>query len=289
MKSKPIVLRIEPFVVRLDTCIAPVAEVVSSLYSGYEFIEEASTVFVDFYIKIAPVSYLRGYYRPQVQCFIDGKAPFKPLPISQAYPFFEWSLNWVVASYVHHYLLVHAAVLEKNGQALILCGVPGAGKSTLCAALMHSGWRLFSDEMAVIDLHTNELMPFVRPISLKNQAIDLMRQFAPNAVLGPSFFDTSKGTVAHMQPTQDSVLRKSIRASAKWIVFPKYQKEADTSLHAIPKSQAVIKLTKNAFNANVLGGKGFKSLCALVEGSDCYEFEYSELQEAVNLFADLSS
>ncbi len=140
MRSKRILLKIEPFVVQLDTSLGSVSDSINHLYADYTFFSEDSSLFVDFYIKIDKPNLFRGFYRSQAQCYVDGRPPFKPLPVSQAYPFFEWGLNWVVASHIYNYLIVHAAVVEKNDSALILCGKPGAGKSTLCAALINRGW-----------------------------------------------------------------------------------------------------------------------------------------------------
>jgi len=287
MKSKGIVLQIGPFIVRLDTSLNSVIESVKLLYSDYTFLAESPELFSDFYIRIDRPSFYRGYCRSQVQCYIDGKTPFKPLPLDQAFPFFEWGLNWVIASHIHYYLLVHAAVVEKDGHVLILCGKPGAGKSTLCAALVCRGWRLFSDEMAVIDLVSNELIPCVRPVSLKNKAIDIISEFSPDSVFGVSYKDTAKGTLSHMKPNKDSVEKGDVRAFAKWVVFPQYKAGSETSLKKIPKGQTVIELAKNSFNYNLLGIQGFNSLCDLVEDSHCYEFEYSDLNEAISLFDGL--
>ncbi len=289
MKSKRILLRIEPFSIQLETHLSPVIDSIYHLYSDYTFLSDSASQFIDFHVRIAQPNLFRQLYKPQVQYYVDGKAPFKPLPLSQSFAFFEWGLNWVVASHIYHYLIIHAAVLERNGSVLVLCGEPGAGKSTLCAALSTRGWRLFSDEMAIIDLQTNQIIPFVRPISLKNKAIDIISKFAPDAVIGESFLDTAKGTVAHMKPPKDSVLQAKTTATGKWIVFPKYISGAETSLQALSKGETVIKLAGNSFNYNVQGGRGFESLCQLVEGSDCYRFEYSNLDEAVKLFAELSS
>ena len=287
--SKGILIQIGPFIVRLDTSIKAVVESVYSLYSDYIFYEDVPSLFIDFYIRIDRPNLYRGYLRSQVQCYIDGNTPFKPLPYEQAFPFFEWGLNWVIASHVHYYLLVHAAVVEKNGDVLILCGKPGAGKSTLCAALASRGWRLFSDEMAVIDLKTNELIPCVRPISLKNQAIDIISEFSPSSIFGLSYKDTAKGTLSHMKPKKEWIEKADIRAVSKWVVFPQYKPDSATTLNSVAKGETVIELAKNSFNYNFLGAQGFNSLCALVDRSDCYRFEYSDLGEAIDTFDKLSS
>lgn len=286
--AKKILLKIEPFTIQLETDLIPVIDSIYNLYSDYVFPVESDALFIDFHIRITCPSLFRRLYKPQVQYYIDGKCPFKPLPLSQAYAFFEWGLNWVVASHIYQYLIIHAAVIEKNGSVLILCGEPGAGKSTLCAALVARGWRLFSDEMAIIDVHSQQIIPFVRPISLKNKAIDIIKQFSTDAVIGDSFQDTAKGTVAHMKPPKNSVLASKITAKGKWIVFPRYSEGSEISLRTLAKGETVIKLAENSFNYNVRGGLGFEALCHLVEHSDCYAFEYGKLDDAINLFAELS-
>lgn len=45
----------------------------------------------------------------------------------------------------------------------MLVGTTGAGKSTLCAALCADGWRLLSDEMALIEPDTGRLRGMGRP------------------------------------------------------------------------------------------------------------------------------
>lgn len=269
----------------LESGLPAVSSSVRKLYPEDFFLSANTDYFADFHIKIAKPSLIRSWYKPQVQFYADGKTPFKPLPLSQAYPFFEWGLNWCIATHVFNFLIIHAAVLEKQGNALILSGVPGAGKSTLCAALANRGWRLLSDEMAVVDLTTNAVIPIVRPVSLKNQAIDILKSFAPHAVFGDSFYDTAKGTVAHMKPCEDSIAKASQTAFAKWIVFPRYQPDAQTTLQPLSKGQVVLKLAENSFNYSILGEQGFMAMCDLVERSECYEFEYSNLEEAIALFA----
>jgi predicted ATPase len=51
--------------------------------------------------------------------------------------------------------MLHAAVVEKNGKALILPALPGSGKSTLSAALAMNGWRFLSDEFTMISAMLN--------------------------------------------------------------------------------------------------------------------------------------
>src|SRR4051794_4588915 len=49
-------------------------------------------------------------------------------------------------------LALHAAVLARDGRAVVFCGASMAGKSTLAAALAQRGWVLLGDDSAVLSL-----------------------------------------------------------------------------------------------------------------------------------------
>lgn len=286
MLRESLCLNIDPFVVRLESNISAVLQSVKLLYKSHQFQEDISPVFCDFHIKIDKVKNLRYFYKPQVQFYFDGVAPFKPLPFSQAYPFFEWGLNWCIANHTFQYLLIHAAVVEKDGQALIMPGQPGAGKSTLCAALVCSGWRLLSDEMAMIDMESKELIPIVRPVNLKNESISLIKTIFPKAEFGESFFDTLKGTVSHMRPPVDSVRNATKRALVKRIVFPRFDRSANAiSLKSLSKGPTLLKVAENSFNYNVLGNQAFNALCDVIQDCRCDELIYSDLNKALEYFS----
>lgn len=45
---------------------------------------------------------------------------------------------------------LHASAVELGGRAVVIAGPPGAGKSTLCAALVRKGGRLVSDDLSAL-------------------------------------------------------------------------------------------------------------------------------------------
>ena len=124
-------------------------------------------------------------------------------------------LNWLVWTSTARYLLVHAAVLERQGQALVLPGPSGVGKSTLCAALVARGWRLLSDEVAMIRPRDGLLQPYPRPISLKNELIDMIARMVPDAHFSRRFDGTIKGTVAFMRAPRKR-LREPMSRTDHW-------------------------------------------------------------------------
>jgi hypothetical protein len=58
----------------------------------------------------------------------------------------------------HGWLALDAVVVERNGRALALTGVPGVGKSTVAAHLLARGWKLVTDDVAFVDEDRGELI-----------------------------------------------------------------------------------------------------------------------------------
>ena len=287
LRKSGVILRTGPFIFRIKSNLEPVHHGLATLYDRFPLGDE--TGFIDFDVEVHTPLW-RRIVRPQSRFLVDGQAPFQPLPADQAFAMLEWGLNYCVYAHAHQYLIIHAAVLERNGRAVILAAPPGSGKSTLAAALACRGWRLLSDELTLIDpAHNGQLAPLARPVSLKNASIEVLRRFHPSAVFGPLAHDTSKGTVSHLRPPDDSVARMDETATASHIIFPEYSPDATTCLEPLSRGQAFMQLAENTVNYSLLGEEGFTQLAARVEHCACHHFRYSQLEEAVAVFHQLSS
>lgn len=285
LRSDGLRLRMGDLTVHLRTSLLGVTEGVALMYGGFPLAKEDE--FADFHVTVASPPGLRRWFRPQVLFSHDGNIPFKPLPAEHGYALLEWGLNWCISSHCHQYLTIHAGVIERHGHAAILPAPPGSGKSTLCAALVQRNWRLLSDELALISRRDGLLTPIARPVNLKNQSIDIIRAFEPTAVIGTPARETSKGTVAHMRAPADSVARVNESAPPAWIIFPKYEPGSSARLRAMPQGEAFMQLAESAFNYSILGEEGFRILANAVDQCNCYSFTYSDLDEAVAIFASL--
>lgn len=275
----------------LETGIASLRAGLRDVYAHYPV--SVSGGYYDFDLAIHPASPLRRWFRRNAMFSLSGQAPFLPMPVDNAHALFEWGFNWTVGSSVHQYLVLHSAVVEKHGKGVMLAAASGSGKSTLTAALVNSGWRLFSDELALIDGAAGDeqnplrLVPFPRPVSLKNQSIDLIKKRHPQARFGPSAFDTQKGTVAHMRAPDDAVERALESASPRLIIFPQWTAGAPLRVQPVGAGEAAMRLINQSFNYAVLGSLGFSRLADLVQAASAWELEYSSFDDALEALDDL--
>jgi len=275
-------LKVGPFSIRITSTIPSLTHHLKELYS--EFQDHSGQNFSDYNLEICKPAGLRKWIRPQVNFIFNESQPFMPLPLTQASPMLEWGLNWVIANHAHQYLIFHAAGLSKNNTMVIMPAPPGSGKSTLTAALMQEGWRLFSDELVLIDLKSGKAQAISRPINLKNNSIDVLTTRYPKAYMSNKCHDTHKGTVALMKPTDISVNNVDTQLSPTHIIYPKYEQNSSTIVQPLDKSDAFMELITNSFNYHILYEQGFDAATQLVKNCDAHKLTYSNLDEAITYF-----
>lgn len=278
-------LRTGAYGFRIRSRMSQVAQGLWLLYAHHPLL--ADTDFVDFDLSLDRVPGIRRWVRPQAQFLFDGDSPFEPLPADHAYPLLEWSMNWCISAHVLDTLLLHSAVIEREGLAVILPAPAGSGKSTLCAGLVLRGWRLLSDELGMVSLQDGSVGALARPVSLKNESLAVIQRFEPTAVFNRVSVGTSKGTVTHMQAPADHVARMDERARPRWVVFPRYVAGSPPLLQPRSRADSVLELGRNSFNYGLLGPAGFETLADMVEACACFDFQYSSLDDAVATFDQL--
>lgn len=278
LRGRGLLLRSGPFACLIRSALPQVLRGVAQAYADYPLLEGS---YADFRPQLLSPWWRRGW-QAQVVFDADGRQPFLPLPAVQAYALLEWGLNWCISQHANQYLILHAAVLEKQGRALILPGQSGAGKSTLCAALCYAGgWRLLSDELTLLRLADGLVQPLPRPVSLKNASIDIIHALVPDQPMTATVHDTQKGTVAHVRPPADSVARQHEPARPAWVIFPHYLAGASLSCEAVAQAQLAVALAEQSFNYSLHGQAGFNLLADLVDDCAAFHLRYSRLEEGI--------
>lgn len=272
-------LRIGPVGFRIGSDWRGPVAALNDLYRDYPQPEQGIP---DFTVRLFAARRWRRWLRPAVHLGGDFVIPdAAPLPLGQGVLAAEMAMNLQMALGQRRYLLLHASAVEKDGRALVMTGESGAGKSTLAALLMARGWRLMGDEFALLDPATGMLHGFPRLISLKNQAIGVMRAALPDARWGPLLTGTPKGDIRHLVPDVRAIGAMDAPARPALILFPAFGHAV--AERAVEPSECFVRLTQASTNYVTLGEAGFDALTGLVRRVPARAIDYPDTDGALAL------
>ena len=97
--------------------------------------------------------------------------------------YIEYRIYTLLIDRLSNYYLIHAGVVALNDKAIVLPASSGGGKTTLIAGLIKNGFRYLTDEIGVIDPHTLEVYPFLKPLNMKIGSLPLFDNFEPEMKL----------------------------------------------------------------------------------------------------------
>lgn len=266
-----------PVVMRLRSNDRTLWRDVATMYAGYPGgVADADNRVADFTVELHNLRHPALIGTRRLAFRVNGGPVLSMQPARLGFALFEWGANWCVSTYGQAHLSIHAAVVERHGLALVLPGPPGSGKSTLCATLVARGWRLLTDETALLRLSDGMVIPVVRPISLKNRSIDVLQALWPDATFGRRFDETDKGTVAHVRPPDSSIAGMYAPVPVGAVIFPTYEPGQEVCATAQEKAAAFMFLASNSFNYDVLGRPAFDCLAGVIENSRALKLRYGD-------------
>jgi len=201
------------------------------------------------------------------------------------------TLEWAIASMAvevlgEGYLLLHAAVLARNGGAIMLPGGSGSGKSTLAAGLAHAGFLLGSDEVAVIDPVSLDVLPFARGICVKDGSRPILASSYPALLTDAPHHRFGGEEVWYIRPEPERWLPAPTPVRA--VVVPRYVAGAETRLEPLARSETLQTLLQQSFSVPKHGAFGIGTLTDLLQEVACYRLTVSSLDEAVGLLTTLT-
>jgi hypothetical protein len=193
------------------------------------------------------------------------------------------SALWVASVNAHDFLLdLHAGVVGRNGRCILLPAAAGSGKSSLTAALVHSGLDYYSDEVALVERDTFLVPPVPLAVCVKSTGWDLMARYYPQLATVPMHRRVDGKTVRYVPPPPDSTSQKPARVSH--IFFPRYVADQPTRLAAMPRAEALAHLMDQCLAFRIpLNPTSVAELVRWIASIDCYSLAFSSLDEAVAL------
>lgn len=142
----------------------------------------------------------------------------------------------------HGLYLLHASVVYKKGDCVIIGGAQDSGKSTVALALRRKGFAILSDDKSFVKLEKARavLFPFPTKMGLKEEAIDrypaLKRLALKNYRYG--------GKLRIRLNLRSPCFSWARRAGCRMIIFPRYKEGGKIRMREIPRKRAMSRLLK---------------------------------------------
>jgi hypothetical protein len=184
---------------------------------------------------------------------------------------------------------VHAAAVGREDRCILLPGVSGSGKSTLTAALVASGLQLLGDDTVVLDAESLSARPVPFGICVKDGAWQLLSSRFPGLLEQPIHNRLDGKRVRYLVGTDPaSWANPASRFEVRGIAFIRRIPEARGALVPISRSEALSRLTTEfCLLADRLDAKKIAELVGWIGKLDCYELQYSNLEDGVALVKSL--
>ena len=214
--------------------------------------------------------------------YCDGKDDGKANRLSHLGPIVKSAL-WLASVNAHDFLLdLHAGVVGKAGRCILLPAAAGSGKSSLTAALVHSGLNYYSDEVALLERGTFLVPPVPLAVCIKSTGWDLMARYYPQVATAPTHRRADRKHVRYVPPPRAALAKEPARVSH--IFFPLYTKDEPTRLVPMARSEALAQLMDQCLAMRMrLEPKSVQELIQWIAGIECYALTFSSLDEAVAL------
>lgn len=191
---------------------------------------------------------------------------------------------WWVAEQMRHFLVedsvsgapeildLHAAVVMKGSEVILLAGPSKTGKTTLTLSFLERGWTYMSDDLAPIDPATGLVGAFPKPVSVRTRAV-WERLAADWALSWPERPQTYFLLPAVMLP-----LSISEGVAATRLLFPRFAPGAETRIEPVTSASAASRCGEYMRRVDV---SRLRALIALCSALPCEELFYADSSEAV--------
>lgn len=241
----------------------------------------APTIIIELKAKrVDPVTMHSDVYCDQVPVGCAPKLP-RLAPIVKA-------LLWHSAISAHDFLFyIHAGVVGIDRSCVLLPAAAGSGKSSLTAALVHRGFRYFSDEVALIEPNTFHVAPMPLAMAVKSTGWELMARYHPRIGSLPIHLRTDAKLLRYLPPPAEAA--RQAPAPVSHIIFPRYDKDGPTRLERVRRPQALGRLMGECLGLrHRLDHDNVGRLISWISGLICYELTFSCLETAADLVTEVT-
>jgi hypothetical protein len=179
-------------------------------------------------------------------------------------------------------LAMHAAVVGDGRRTIVLPGLSGSGKSTLAATLLARGYRLFSDEVALLSQY-GSLVPIPLGLGLKEGSWPLLEGDYPALAATPVYSRRDGLLVRFLELGSISFAEGEAGRQSMHLCFPRFQPDAPAGLERLSPVYALRRLAETGYRVPGLSVESAERIVDWICGISCYSLTYSSTEEALRL------
>lgn len=192
------------------------------------------------------------------------------------YFYLESSAMCLIAA--RHATAIHAACVELDGRAILLCGDSGAGKSTLSYACAQAGWTYITDDASflVLDCPNRMVVGNFRQVRFRPTAAQLFPELESRQIMRKA--EVGKPSI-ELMTTPLTHLRRAPSAHVAHLVFLN-RNTSTQELVEFPKEVARAFIRQTLFPQPDVQAKHEAAIDGLLQ-TGCLELRYQSLDFAI--------
>jgi hypothetical protein len=179
--------------------------------------------------------------------------------------------------------IVHAALLRRQGQRILIAGSRGAGKTTLTLRLVQSGYEMEGDEHVFID--PDGVIARPRACRVKNTSLPLLPDLAPIIAAAPSYQDVQGRLIFNLEPTAIGSPWRIEKGSVDCVIILRPNHGGYSSIRSIPPMMAAQALLSEIGMRDLDRGASIGAVAALVGRARTFDLSLGDHQSAATCIA----
>ncbi|MDX1216922.1 serine kinase [Sinorhizobium medicae] len=214
-------------------------------------------------------------------CISRNRSPGRIVRVEEVAPVLKALLTEDVLASLGPDVALHAALLVRNAKGLLICGAPGAGKSTLTLALLEAGFACCGDDITL--MRPDGLLqgvPFAP--ALKRGSWRLLENMRASVEAAPVHRRLDNRHVRYLA----SIPFASDDPVKLGTIVLLRRRKGRAAIAAVEPARVLSELFRGAFTpARGLGLPQFDALLSAVRGASAIELSYTRLDEAVEMLS----
>ena len=174
-------------------------------------------------------------------------------------------------------LAIHAGLVSKDNQSILIPGNSGSGKSSVTTWLVSQGFQYHTDELVSIDLQNRSLKAFTRPLNIKTPGVQAIKGLM-NFRKHQSAMLVSRN-VTMIPHRLVNAKFSTVIPPLSCLVFPKYIAESESELVPLTRAEAGLEMMRSNVIARNLPSHGFTQITQLVKDLPAYRINYQHFDD----------